>query len=95
MDEGTVRVDRQFLDQLHRSISEAALDLGIGTMIPRSDLSRATEVQQAWNELYERWNENQKRISDALHIVAEAVRTIRDSFCETDTTLASDIDGSR
>ena len=87
----TIRVSRAFLDHLCSSISKASSDLGAGTSVPRSDFSRAREVQDAWNELYSRWDENQRKLSENLYKLETAVRAIRDAFATCDAQLASNL----
>lgn len=91
MAEDTVRVARAFLDHLYSSIAKASSDLGAGTSVPRSDFSRAPEVQEAWNDLYSRWDERQHKLSDNLYKLETAIRAIRDAFETCDAQLASSL----
>lgn len=91
MAEGTVRADLAFLDQLHQSIARTSCDLGAGKTVPRSDLGRAPEVQQAWNELYDRWDENQRKLTENLDVIGRALRGIIDAFQSCDQQLTASL----
>lgn len=88
----TIRVDTEALDQLVRSIRKASMHLGSGASVPRCDLSRAPEVQSAWNELSTRWDENQRKIAGDLDVVANALEAICGSFRSWDADRAASLE---
>lgn len=91
MAEDAIRVAGAFLDQLYGSISKVSRDLGAGASVPRSDFSRAPQVQQSWEALYSRWDESQRAVSENLDKLAVAVRGIRDAFEQCDAQLAGSL----